>query len=194
MDRVEEIIVVEGRYDKNTLLQCVDATVIETEGFGIFKSREKLELIRTLSEARGVIILTDSDGAGFLIRSRLKGSLNGLMVKEAFVPDVFGKEKRKKAPSAEGKLGVEGMDKAVILESLRRAGATFSDGARQERAGITKADLYEMGLSGRNDAAEKRSRLCRELGIPERISASGFLDVVNVLLTPEELAAKAALL
>ncbi|MBQ4381515.1 MAG: DUF4093 domain-containing protein [Oscillospiraceae bacterium] len=194
MDRVEEIIVVEGRYDKNTLLQCVDATVIETEGFGVFNNREKLELIRTLSEARGVIILTDSDGAGFLIRSRLKGSLNGLRVKEAFVPDVSGKEKRKKAPSAEGKLGVEGMDKAVILESLRRAGATFSDGARQERAGITKADLFEMGLSGRKDAAEKRSRLCRELGIPERISASGFLDVVNVLLTPEELAAKAALL
>lgn len=192
--RVREVIVVEGRYDKNTVSQAVDAAIIETEGFGVFSDREKLELIRRLAEKRGVVILTDPDSAGFLIRNHLKGTLRGENVKHAYVPDVYGKEKRKSAPSGEGKLGVEGMDPRTILDALRRAGATFEDenASPEPRGGITKTDFYELGLSGRPGSAKKRAELVKRLCFPERISANALLEAVNALMTRQELIALVA--
>ncbi len=187
--KIREAIVVEGRYDKNTVSQAVDAAIIETEGFGVFSDREKLELIRRLAEKRGVVILTDPDSAGFLIRNHLKGALRGENVKHAYVPDVYGKEKRKSAPSGEGKLGVEGMDPRTVLDALRRAGATFEDenASPEPRGGITKTDFYELGLSGRPGSAKKRAELVKMLGFPERISANALLEAVNALMTRREL-------
>lgn len=192
--RVREVIVVEGRYDKNTVSQAVDAAIIETEGFGVFSDREKLELIRRLAEKRGVVILTDPDSAGFLIRNHLKGTLRGENVKHAYVPDVYGKEKRKSAPSGEGKLGVEGMDSRTILDALRRAGATFEDenASPEPRGGITKTDFYELGLSGRPGSVKKRAELVKMLDLPERISANALLEAVNALMTRQELIALVA--
>ena len=151
MLRIREAIVVEGRYDKNTLSQLVDTVILETSGFGIFKDGEKLALFRRLAEERGLIILTDPDGAGFVIRNFLKGSIPPDRVKHAYVPDILGKERRKRTPGKEGKLGVEGMRPAVLEEALRRAGATFLDGSGADQAPrrpITKADLFTLGLSG----------------------------------------------
>lgn len=187
MLRVREVIVVEGRYDKNTLRQAVDALVIETGGFGVFNDAEKRELLRTLARERGVILLTDSDGAGFVIRNFLKGCIEPEYVKNAYIPDVYGKEKRKSSPSKEGKLGVEGMRPEVIIEALRRAGATFEqDGpARAER--ITKADMYALGLTGRPDSVRRRRELQKKLGLPERLSTNALLEVLGALTTPEQL-------
>ena len=188
---IREVIVVEGRYDKNTVLQAVDAVVIETGGFGIFSQPEKKALLRRLQQERGLIVLTDSDGAGFLIRGHLKGVLPP-GVKHAYIPDTLGKERRKHVPSKEGKLGVEGMSSAVIIESLTRAGATVSDAARMTvssrpyDAGITKADLYADGLSGRPGSAAKRAALLKTLSLPERMTADAMLEAVNLLLTREE--------
>lgn len=188
MERISEVIIVEGRYDKNTLSQIVDATIIETNGFSVFSDSERLELIRRLGEKRGLIIFTDSDGAGFVIRGRLKGMLPGIDIKEAYTPDIFGKERRKRAPSKEGKLGVEGMERDVILDCLRRAGATF-EGGEQARTGgnITKRDLYELGLSGAEDSAERRCELQKRFGLPEHLSANALTQVLNTLYTREEL-------
>ena len=186
--RVREVIVVEGRYDKNTLRQAVDALVIETGGFGVFNDAEKRELLRTLARERGVILLTDSDGAGFVIRNFLKGCIPPEYVKNAYIPDVYGKEKRKSSPSKEGKLGVEGMRPEVIIEALRRAGATFEqeDGpAGTER--ITKADLYSLGLTGRPDSAQRRRELQKKLGLPERLSTNALLEVLGAVTTLEQL-------
>ena len=145
--RVREVIVVEGRYDKNTLLQAVDAVVVETGGFAVFRNGEKAAYLRRLAEKRGVVLLTDPDGAGFVIRNHLKGILPPEQVKQAYVPDVYGKERRKKKGGKEGKLGVEGMPPQVLIEALRRAGATFEDGTEApQRAGLTKADMLEKGL------------------------------------------------
>ena len=155
MDRIREVIVVEGRYDKNTVSQAVEASIVETEGFGIFSDSERLELLRRLGEKRGLVILTDSDSAGFLIRNHLKGRLNGIDVKMAYIPDVAGKEKRKRSPSKEGKLGVEGMPKTVIIEALKRAGATFEGKRRKtRRAGLKSPISMSSGLRA---AAEARS-------------------------------------
>ena len=145
--KIQEVIAVEGRYDKNTLLQVVDASVLELGGFGIFNDREKTALLRRLAETRGIILFTDPDGAGFVIRNHLKGILPPEQVKQAYVPDVYGKERRKKKGGREGKLGVEGMPPQVLIEALRRAGATFEDGTEApQRAGLTKADMLEKGL------------------------------------------------
>ena len=189
MIRLKQAIVVEGRYDKNALRQVVDATVIETEGFGIFKSPEKRALLRALAEKRGIILLTDSDGAGFVIRNYLKGCVDPSLVKNAYIPDVPGKEKRKSSPSKEGKLGVEGMSPEILIEALRRAGATFGDAPGQVPGGDTKADLYALGLSGRPDSAKKRKRLQKRLGLPERMTAGALLEALNILTTREELEA-----
>ena len=190
MIRVREVIVVEGRYDKNTLSQVVDAAIIETGGFSVFSDSEKLELIRRMARAKGVILLTDSDGAGFLIRNRLKSRLNGLNVKEAYIPDIYGKEKRKASRSKEGKLGVEGMRPEVLIEALRRAGATFEEeGEKAPRREITKADMFNLGLSGGRDSAERRRALTRRLELPERLSPNALLDVLNALYTLDELIA-----
>ena len=186
MQRVKEVIVVEGRYDKNTLSQVVDATILETSGFGIFNDQEKRRLLQTLAETRGLIVLTDSDGAGFLIRNHIRGIVDPSRVKHAYIPDVMGKEKRKAAPSKEGKLGVEGMRPEVLLEALRRAGASFDDTPARERPPqISKADLYARGLSGREGSAEKRRQLLKSLSLPGRMSADAMLDVLNALMDRE---------
>lgn len=185
---VKEVIVVEGRYDKNTLSQIFDAVIVETSGFGVFNDREKLALLRRLAEARGLVVLTDSDGAGFVIRNFLKGAIDPALIKHAYIPDIQGRERRKSAPSKEGKLGVEGMSAQVLIDALRRAGATLGDETPTHRSGgISKATLYELGLSGRADSAQRRSALLKRLGLPEHLGANALLDVLNALYTPEEL-------
>ncbi len=191
MVKVREVIVVEGRYDKNTLLQVVDATVLETHGFGIFKDKEQLSLLRRAAEKRGLIVLTDSDGAGFVIRNYLKGAIPGNLVKHAYIPDIPGKERRKTAPGREGKLGVEGMRPQILLEALRRAGATLEgetpDGA--PRGDITKADLMELGLYGGTESGERRRALLQKLGLPQHMSTNAMLQALNLLYTRQELEA-----
>lgn len=188
MISVKEVIVVEGRYDRNTLSQVFDAVIVETSGFGVFNDREKLALLRRLAEARGLVVLTDSDGAGFVIRNFLKGAIDPTLVKQAYIPDIAGRERRKRAPSKEGKLGVEGMKPEVLIEALRRAGATLGGEEPARRAGgIAKATLYELGLSGGPGSAEKRRALLKELDLPEKLSANALLDVLNALYTEAEL-------
>ena len=188
MISVKEVIVVEGRYDRNTLSQVFDAVIVETSGFGVFNDREKLALLRRLAEARGLVVLTDSDGAGFVIRNFLKGAIDPALVKQAYIPDIAGRERRKRAPSKEGKMGVEGMKPEVLIEALRRAGATLGGEEPARRAGgITKATLYELGLSGGPGSAEKRRALLKELDLPEKLSANALLDVLNALYTEAEL-------
>lgn len=187
MVKMQEAIVVEGKYDQNTLRQIVDTAVIPTRGFGVMKDRELLAFLRTVAEKRGLVILTDSDGAGFVIRNYLKGALPKDRVRHAYIPDISGKEKRKKTPGKEGKLGVEGMEPEVLLEALRRAGATFLDEAAETPAGtpITKADLYDWGLSGGPDSREKRLALLKELNLPSHMSANALLEALNLLYTKE---------
>lgn len=187
MRKIREIIVVEGRYDKNALRQIVDAAVVETRGFGVFNDGERLALLRRLAAERGLILLTDSDGAGFVIRNFLKGAIPKSRLKQAYIPDIHGKERRKAAPGREGKLGVEGMPPQVLLEALERAGATFEDGELSaERPPITKADFYALGLTGGPDSAAKRRALLKRLGLPERMTANALLEAVNILYTREE--------
>ncbi len=186
MRKLKEVIVVEGRYDKNTLSQVVDAVILETSGFGIFNDAAKRRLLKTMAEQRGLIVLTDSDGAGFLIRNHIRGCVDPKFVKHAYIPDIYGKERRKAKTSKEGKLGVEGMRPEVLLDALIRAGATFDDSPNDtccER--ITKADLYARGLSGGTGSAEKRRQLLKRLDLPERMSADAMLDVLNALMDRE---------
>lgn len=188
MYRVREVIVVEGRYDKNTLSQIVDATIIETAGFGIFNNAQKQKLLRTMAEARGLIVLTDSDGAGFVIRNFIKGCVDPKLVKHAYIPDVAGKERRKAAPSKEGKLGVEGMCPQVLLDALIRAGATIDGADAPDTHGgrITKADMFARGLSGGTGSREKRAALIKKLDLPEKLTADALLDVLNATMSREE--------
>lgn len=206
--KIREAIVVEGRYDKNTLAQTVDAPIITLGGFGVFNDREKLAFLRRLAEKRGLIILTDSDGAGFVIRNYLKGALPGDRVKQAYIPDVRGKERRKRRPGREGKLGVEGMSPAVLLEVLRRAGATFEDAGPEKISGeqaagtaetkkaeakkLSKADLFALGLSGGTGSAVRRQALLKRLELPEHLNANGLLEALNLLYSREELEAALA--
>ena len=189
MLKIKEAIVVEGRYDKNTLSQLVDTMIIETKGFGIFKDNERLSLLRRLARERGLVVLTDSDGAGFVIRNFLKGAIPPQQVKHAYIPDLFGKERRKRQPGKEGKLGVEGMCPQVLEEALRRAGVTFLDqepGEQTPRRPITKADLFSAGLSGGPDSASRRQALLRRLDLPEHMTANAMLEALNVFCTYEE--------
>ncbi len=188
MIRVREAIVVEGRYDKTTLSQLVDGVILETNGFGIFKDREKLALLRRIADRRGLVVLTDSDGAGFVIRNYLKGALPKDKVKHAYIPDLYGKEKRKTHPGKEGKLGVEGMSPAVLEHALRQAGATIL-GEETGRAApaLTKADLYACGLSGGENSREKRKKLLAALGLPEHLSPNAMLPVLSALYSREDL-------
>ena len=187
MVKIKEAIVVEGRYDKNTLSQIVDAPILETNGFGIFKDKEQMALLRRVAEVRGLIVFTDADGAGFVIRNHIKSAIPNQYLKHAYTPDILGKERRKSAPGKEGKLGVEGMTRDVILDSLRRAGATFEDETAEKTAGeITKADLMDLGLYGPG-SNERRGTLIKKLGFPEKISTNGFLQAVNLLYTKNEL-------
>lgn len=182
MLRIREAIVVEGRYDKNTLLQVVDTLILETGGFRIFKDPDQLALLRRAAEKRGLVVLTDSDGAGFVIRNHIKSVIPGSLLKHAYIPDVYGKERRKRQRGKEGKLGVEGMPPQVLEQVLRRAGATFLDErARSEEAGppLTKADLFAAGLSGGADSGARRLALLKRLELPEHMSANGLLAVLN---------------
>ena len=185
--RIREVIVVEGRYDKNTLSQVVDASILELGGFGIFNDRERTALLRRLAETRGIVVFTDPDGAGFMIRNHLKGALQGGRVLHAYVPDVYGKERRKRRAGKEGKLGVEGMKPEVLLSALRAAGATFEGEAEivKENA-ITHADLLELNLIGPGSRV-KRAALLRALALPEHLSTNALLDVLGTLITREEL-------
>jgi len=188
MVSIKEVIVVEGRYDKNTLKQVVDADILETSGFGIFRDKQKQKLFRTLAARRGLVVLTDSDGAGFVIRNFIRSCVPPEQVKHAYIPDLYGKERRKSSPSREGKLGVEGMPPQILLDALQRAGVRFLDARETASAGepITKADFYARGLSGGNGSREARSRLLRKLELPERLTADGLLDVLNVLMSRED--------
>ena len=188
MVKIKEAIVVEGRYDRNTLSQIVDAPIFETNGFGIFKNKEQMALLRTVAQKRGLIVLTDSDGAGFVIRNHLKSAIPGAYLKHAYIPDIAGKEKRKAAPGKEGKLGVEGMRPEVILEALRVCGATFDDETQDSpRTAITKQDFVELGLSGGTDSSMKRLSVQRALNLPEHLSANALLQALNLLMTADEL-------
>ncbi len=182
MFHIQEAIVVEGRYDKNTLSQVVDTLILETEGFQIFKDPEKMALLERAARRRGLIVLTDSDGAGFVIRNRIRGTVPAQFLKHAYIPDIYGKERRKRQPGREGKLGVEGMSPQVLESVLRRAGATFlEEDSLPERSGppLTKADLFAAGLSGGPGSGEKRQALLKRLELPEHMSANALLAVLN---------------
>ena len=187
MLRINEVIVVEGRYDKNSLSQVVDATIIETSGFGIFNDKQKQKLLRTMAEAKGLVVLTDSDGAGFVIRNFIKSCVDPKLVKHAYIPDIYGKERRKDKASKEGKLGVEGMKPEVLLECLMRAGVAVNDcELSQECQPISKADMYAKGLSGKSGSKEMRLKLIKQLDLPEHISADALLDILNATMSRED--------
>lgn len=184
--RIEEVIVVEGRYDRNMLLQVVDATVVETGGFSVFNDREKLVFLRKLAQKRGLILLTDSDGAGFVIRNYLKGAIPTEQVKQAYIPDIPGKERRKRKAGKEGKLGVEGMTPEILLQALRRGGATFvGEAAPSAAVPITKADLLDRGLIGPG-STQKRQQLLKNLELPEHLTPNALLETLNLLMSREE--------
>ncbi len=185
--QIREVLIVEGRYDKNALSQVVDAVILTTEGFGVFRDKAKLSYFRRLAEKRGVILLTDPDGAGFVIRNYLKGALPPEQVKQAYVPDIMGKERRKRKGGKEGKLGVEGMSPEVLLTALRRCGATFEgeEATARRSAGITRADLMDKGLIGPG-SAQRRAEVLRTMQLPEHLTTTGLLDALNLLLSREE--------
>ena len=187
MVKIKEAIVVEGRYDKNTLSQIIDAPILETSGFGIFKDKQQMNLLRRVAESRGLIVFTDSDGAGFVIRNHIKSAIPGKYLKHAYIPDIMGKERRKSAPGKEGKLGVEGMTRDVILEALRRAGATIEGEESPKTQAITKQDLMSLGLSGGQDSSRKRLALLKKCGLPEHMSPNAMLQALNLLYTLEKL-------
>ena len=188
MVKIKEAIVVEGRYDKNTLSQIVDASILETSGFGIFKDKQQLKLLRKVAELRGLIVFTDADGAGFVIRNHLKSAIPGKYLKHAYIPDIPGKERRKAAPGKEGKLGVEGMTPEIILQALRNAGATIEGESQKRTVGaITKADLMELGLAGASGSEEKRKKLMKKLDFPEHMSPNALLTAINLLYDREGL-------
>lgn len=189
MIRIREAVVVEGKYDKITLSQYVDTMILETSGFGVFKDAQRLELLRRIAKARGLIVLTDADGGGLVIRNYLKGAIDPAFLKHAYIPDLPGKERRKISAGREGKLGVEGMRGAVLEAALRAAGATvLGEESPPDTGGLTKADLYELGLSGHPDSAARRRALQASLSLPRNLSAGALLEVLNALYTPATLA------
>ena len=189
MVKIREAILVEGKYDKNTLSQIVDATILETSGFGIFKDKKQLDLLRKVARKRGLIVFTDSDGAGFVIRNHIKSAIPAQYLKHAYIPDIYGKEKRKATAGKEGKLGVEGMRPEIILDALKRAGATIEGECQPTALSITKQDLMELGLSGGPNSAEKRFALLKKLELPEHMSANAMLQELNLLYDLDELTA-----
>ena len=185
MIKISQAIIVEGKYDKIKLSSVVDAVIIVTDGFGIFRDTEKLELIRYYARKTGIIILTDSDSAGRKIRGYIKGAVNDGQIINVYIPDVFGKEKRKEKPSAEGKLGVEGIDKNILLESFRKSGIHSEVSTRKKD--ITRYTLYELGLSGGKDSKQLRENLQKKLGLPSVMSTGSLIEVLNTMMTGQEL-------
>lgn len=185
MIKLDRPVIVEGKYDVIRLSNIIDALIIKTDGFGIFKDKEKQSLLRRLAGKKGIIVLTDSDSAGFLIRNFIAGIVPPEKITHVYIPDIFGKEKRKEAPSAEGKLGVEGICEELLLESFRKAGVTATASVGKRRL-ITNIDLYEAGLSGGKDSAKKRKELLKRLSLPERMSASSLIKILNSFVTYEE--------
>ncbi len=183
---IKEAIIVEGRYDKIKLSEIISSPVIDTGGFRIFKDKEKQALIRQIAEKRGILIMTDVDSAGFVIRSFLRGIVSADRIKHAYIPSVEGKESRKAAPSKEGKLGVEGLDRDSLIEAIRKSGATILGESAPASGGISKADFYEYGLSGREDAAFLRKQILKDLGLPEYLTANAMIAALNCLFTKEE--------
>ena len=186
MIKVEKIIVVEGKYDKIKLSGIIDGVIIETEGFGIFKNKEKQKLLRKLAELKGLVILTDSDSAGFVIRSFISSIIPNEYITNAYIPDVLGKEKRKESPSKEGKLGVEGVDTDLIINALSQAGVFCSLTEKGDTRPVTKADLYDDGLNGMPDSKNKRLKLLKYLELPERLTANAMLKIINSYMTFED--------
>ncbi len=185
MIKISQAVIVEGKYDKIKLSSIIDGTVIVTNGFGIFKDKEKLELIRYYARTTGIIILTDSDSAGRKIRGYIKGAVNGGDIKNVFIPDIFGKEKRKEKPSAEGKLGVEGVDAGILREAFEKAGITASESRRT--GDITKQTLFELGLSGGRNSSVLRERLQKSLGLPSVMSVTSLIEALNTMMSADEL-------
>ena len=184
MLQIRQAIIVEGKYDKIKLASLVKAVIIQTNGFGIYKNKELLELIRYYAKTTGILILTDSDRAGFQIRNYIRGAVPEGEIKNIYIPDVFGKEKRKIKPSAEGKLGVEGINADILREAFRKAGVLTEEKPVSEP--ITKTDLYFAGLSGQPESASKRRAFQKSLGLPENLSASALLEVLNCMMTRQE--------
>ena len=186
MIKLDRPVIVEGKYDIIKLSRIVDGLIIKTDGFGIFKDKEKQALLRRLAGEKGIIVLTDSDSAGFLIRKFLKSSIADDKITHVYIPDVYGKEKRKTQAGKEGKIGVEGISEAVLLEAFKRAGVICSETSDEERRLITNIDLYEAGLMGKDNSKEKRVRLMKALALPERLSTSSLLKILNTFVTYEE--------
>lgn len=186
MIKVKEAIIVEGKYDKIKLSSVIDGLIIETHGFQIFRDKEQMDFIRRLADTRGILILTDSDGAGFMIRNYLASSIPPEKIKHAYIPDILGKERRKQKPSKEGKLGVEGVPVKTIVEVLNRAGVVCGNAEAPAGRKITKTDLYLAGLSGGENSAQKRQKLLKELSLPEHLAPNSLVGVLNSMMSYEE--------
>lgn len=186
--KIHEAVIVEGRYDKIKLSNIIDAFILETDGFSIFKDKKKLTFIKKLALERGIVVLTDSDHAGFMIRSHIAGAVPKSQIKNVYIPDVYGKEKRKAAPSKEGKIGVEGMSTEVILNAFEKAGVTASKVTCDNP--VTTADFFELGLTGGANSKEKRKELCAELDLPEFLSVSSLISCINNMMSKEEFVEK----
>ncbi|MGN1135512.1 MAG: toprim domain-containing protein [Oscillospiraceae bacterium] len=185
MLHIEQAVVVEGKYDKIKLSSVIDAVIITTNGFSVIKDKEKLEIIRFFARNKGIIILTDSDSAGFKIRNFLKGAITDGKITNVYIPDIFGKEKRKAVPSKEGKIGVEGIDTRILLEAFQKAGVLSTE-TNENKELVTKLDLFEAGLSGKSNSSEKRSRLLKYLGMPELMTTNAMLEIINTMMTRSE--------
>ncbi len=184
-------VIVEGKYDIIKLSNIIDGIIIKTDGFGIFKDKEKQRLLRRLAGEKGIIVLTDSDSAGFMIRNFISSVVPADKIVNVYIPDIYGKEKRKTEGGKEGKLGVEGMKEEVLLEAFRKAGVFCESNEDTNRRLITGLDLYEWGFSGKNDSKAKRQALLRSLALPERMSSSSLIKILNTFVTYEEFIEKA---
>lgn len=186
MIKIDKVIVVEGRYDKIKLSSMIDGIIIETEGFGIFKDKDKQKLIRKLAETKGIAILTDSDSAGFVIRNFITSIVPKEYITNVYIPDIYGKEKRKDSPSKEGKLGVEGVSAEILKEAFKKAGIGVSQSETNERKKITLNDFFDDGLTGDTQSKRKRTDLLKKLDLPERMSTKAMLDIFNTFITYDE--------
>lgn len=186
MIKIDKVIIVEGKYDKITLSSFIDAPIITTEGFGIFKNKDRQRLLRTLAEKKGLVVLTDSDSAGFLIRNFIGSTIEKKYITNAYIPDVLGKEKRKLKPSKEGTKGVEGMTREIILDALEKAGV-FCDISESKSVEISKLDLYELGMSGSADSSLRREKLLKYFSLPTRMPVNQLVDVLNCITTRQDL-------